>query len=88
MFNFEPIPFGKEFVPSYRLRCISAVFLQGWLWHEITHEAWYARGVIVIVLGNGHGDTSSNPGQDWLYFTLYSYPWERYESNYSPSSYG
>ena len=24
-----------------------------------------ARGVIVIVVGNGHGDTSSNPGRDW-----------------------
>ena len=23
-----------------------------------------ARGVIDIVVGNGHGDTSSNPGQD------------------------
>ena len=23
-----------------------------------------ARGVMVIVGGNGHGDTSSNPGQD------------------------
>ena len=23
-----------------------------------------ARGVMVIVVGNGHGDTSSNPGQD------------------------
>ena len=23
------------------------------------------RGVMVIVVGNGHGDTSSNPGQDW-----------------------
>ena len=22
-----------------------------------------ARGVIVIILGNGHGDTSSNPGR-------------------------
>ena len=23
-----------------------------------------ARGVMFIVVGNGHGDTSSNPGQD------------------------
>ena len=29
---------------------------------------WY-RGVIVIVVGNGHGDTSSNPGGDWWHFT-------------------
>ena len=44
-----------------------------------------ASGVMGIVTGYGHGDTSSIPGQDWLHFT---YPWERYESNYSPSSYG
>ena len=28
-----------------------------------------AHGVIVIVVGNGHDDTSSNSGQDWLHFT-------------------
>ena len=28
-----------------------------------------ASGVMVIVVGYGHGDTSSNPGQDWLHFT-------------------
>ena len=28
-----------------------------------------ARGVMVIVVGDGHGDTSSNPGRDWLHFT-------------------
>ena len=28
-----------------------------------------ARGVIAIVVGNGHGDTNSNPGRDWLHFT-------------------
>ena len=28
-----------------------------------------ARGVVVIVVGNGHGDTSSNPGRDSLHFT-------------------
>ena len=30
-----------------------------------------ARGVMVIVVGNGHGDTSSNPGWDWLHFTYH-----------------
>ena len=25
--------------------------------------------VMVIVVGNGHGDTSSNPGRDWWHFT-------------------
>ena len=28
-----------------------------------------ARGVMVIVVGNGHGDSSSNPGRDRLHFT-------------------
>ena len=28
-----------------------------------------ARGIMVIVEGNEHGDTSSNPGWDWLHFT-------------------
>ena len=26
-------------------------------------------GVMVIIVGNGHGDTSSNPGWVWLHFT-------------------
>ena len=28
-----------------------------------------ARGVMVILAGNGFGDTSSNPGRVWLHFT-------------------
>ena len=28
-----------------------------------------ARGVMDIVVGDGHDDTSSNPGRDWLHFT-------------------
>ena len=28
-----------------------------------------ARGVMVIITGNGQGDMSSNPGRDWLHFT-------------------
>ena len=28
-----------------------------------------ARGVMAIVVGIGHDDTSSNPGRDWLHFT-------------------
>ena len=29
-----------------------------------------ACGVMVIIGGNGHSDTSSNPGRDWMHFTL------------------
>ena len=28
-----------------------------------------AHGVMVIVVGNGHSDMSSNPGRVWLHFT-------------------
>ena len=28
-----------------------------------------AHGVMVIIVGNGYGDTSSNPRRDWLHFT-------------------
>ena len=28
-----------------------------------------ALGVMVNFVGNEHGDTSSNPRQDWLHFT-------------------
>ena len=28
-----------------------------------------AYGVMVIVVGNGHSDTGSNPGRDRLHFT-------------------
>ena len=31
-------------------------------------KQYHARGVMVIVIGNGHGDTSSNPGRGWLHF--------------------
>ena len=28
-----------------------------------------ARGLMAIVVGIGYGDTSSNPGREWLHFT-------------------
>ena len=27
-----------------------------------------AHDVMVIIVGNAHGNTSSNPGRDWLHF--------------------
>ena len=35
----------------------------------ITKLAGGACSVMVIVVGNGYGDMSSNPGRDWLHFT-------------------
>ena len=40
-----------------------------WVVQKIKWKEKGARGVMVIVVGNGHGDTSSNPGRGWLYFT-------------------
>ena len=40
--------------------------------HEANEEKMckrYVRGVMVIVVGNEHGDTSSDPGRDLLHFT-------------------
>ena len=37
--------------------------------HQDSYLLRGARGVMVIVAGCGHGDTSSNPGPDWLHFT-------------------
>ena len=38
-------------------------------WVRIYYSFGGARDVMFIVVGNGHGDTSSNPGRDWLHFT-------------------
>ena len=41
-------------------------------WCESQENLYYkhfARGVIVIIVGNEHGDKSSNPGRGWWHFT-------------------
>ena len=43
------------------------MFIQSCCTDRIQHGG--ARGVMVIVVGTGHGNTSSNPGRDWLHFT-------------------
>ena len=52
---------------SYRISC-SRLYVPN---HEQEKKKGGARGVMVIVLGNGHDDTSSNPEWDWLHFTLH-----------------
>ena len=39
------------------------------VWSFTVIHLYCDRGVMVIVVGNGHGYTSSNPGRDWLHFT-------------------
>ena len=49
-------------------------FLPGHTWspksgsHFLKFKTFNITGVVIVV-GNGHGDTSSNPGRDWLHFT-------------------
>ena len=42
------------------------IYLMDWI--EIKWNGG-ACGVMVIVVRNGHSDTNSNPGWDWLHFT-------------------
>ena len=48
----------------FNVLCIYSVY-------AYTHYIYIStRGVMVIVVGNGHGDTSSNPERDWLHSTF------------------
>ena len=61
------------------------MYISYWLFIGIIYKLEGPCGVMINVVRNGHGDPSSNPSRVYLHFT---YPWERYEFNYSPSSYG
>ena len=54
--NYFLILFLLKFWNIYCLRLVTSICNGG------------ARGVVVIVVGNGHGDMNSNPGCDWLHF--------------------
>ena len=43
---------------------ITAKILQANICKDIFEHSGGTRGVMVIVVGNGHGETSSNPGRD------------------------
>ena len=47
--------------------CLGSVNCTNWLYTWALFGG--THGVMVIVAGNGHSVTSSNPGQHWLYFT-------------------
>ena len=38
------------------------------IWYDMSISI-IISGVMVIVVGNGHSDTNSNPRRDWLHFT-------------------
>ena len=59
----------KKLYGNYK-RMLREILNKSWRQHHTRHQLFGgARGVMVIVIGNGHGDTSSNPGRDWLHFT-------------------
>ena len=76
--NPEDLPEAMNDREKWRetVRDIRAGGATWWWWWLIIiytyihcHPQTGARGVMVIVVRNGHGDTSSNPGRDWLHFT-------------------
>ena len=56
---------------------MSCVLMLNWIVRKRTVYFFYkngfegARGEMVIVVGNEHGDSSSNPGREWSHFTLH-----------------
>ena len=51
---------------------IETLMLDSNTWNHLTVYKQNIGGVcdvMIIVIGNVHGDTSSNPGRDWLHFT-------------------
>ena len=63
---------SKPYLQKKRRGTIKPIVLYSWNDETITlvikNKTLYylggARGVVAIVVGNGHGDTSSNPGRD------------------------
>ena len=53
--------FFKGICAKVKYKQLCPGFELGWLCPYPTQAG--ARGVMVIVFGNGHGDTSSNPGR-------------------------
>ena len=61
---------------GYFMTKSDCLLLQGIMWFILTHDNYLytiitggACGVMVIIVENGHDDTSSNSGQGWLHFT-------------------
>ncbi len=65
--------FQQKKMPQKRMECFRLLFDHlALIVHQFLsgiRDSMVIRDVMVIVVGNGHGDTSSNPGRDWLHFT-------------------
>ena len=60
---------GLQRVPLTRVNLTGKAFKSSSVANKDHKPNLIASSVMVIVVGNGHGDTSSNPGRDWLHFT-------------------
>ena len=57
-------------IRNFKFYSILIISLQTVKWLQVyvfntNYSTEHYSGVMVIVVGNGHSDTSSNPGQDW-----------------------
>ena len=72
-FTFYEKAFNSaERLTSYTIKFVCffyMLYIKGFLVWVLEKVGGGARGVMVIVVGNGHGDTSSKPGRGWLHFT-------------------
>ena len=76
----QPQPTGQNIRPLFKkyrgviigrwhYTCVCVCFFTFYFLSITISLSGGARGVMVIVAGYGHGDTSSNPRPDWLHFT-------------------
>ena len=73
--SYQRYSLGRVSYPSAEMKSVYSGAPADWaaMWMCMSiclyYIIWGARGVMVIVIGNEHGDTSSNPGRDWIHFT-------------------
>ena len=60
---------GFSLIGFYGISTIVGYLMPNPLYTYIFNIYGGTRGVMVIIVGNEHGDTSSNPGWDWWHFT-------------------
>ena len=67
--NFSLIDYERMFFQIYKISLRLVIYVLSMKYQINCMIYGGARGVIVIDVRNGHGDTSSNPRQYWLHFT-------------------
>ena len=60
-FNCKTIKMKDHYIGRFQPNLVEVEWLT---WRGLSYTLIIAYGVMVIVVGNGHGDTSSNLGRD------------------------